>query len=286
MARKRISLTLAAVIVFFGILLSLISIRLSGLGVSFPNPVGHLLREVLAPLQSGVMSVTNGVRDSVVSIWELRKIQQQNLELKTKVEELTKENDQLKQKILAGMRFEELEKKFDSPAIWNIPYMGATVINRNPSNWYHTVVINRGSKDGVKVNNPVVTNLGLVGKVIAVTSNTAEAVLLVDPEGQVSATVRQSQGSASYGVAVGDYKRGPAGSGGSLKMIVPKDDKVNPGDLVLTSGMGGVYPKDIPIGTVKEVTLETGGLLKTATIIPLVPFDRLEEVFVVLTGGQ
>jgi len=285
-AKKRFSFSLAALIVFFVILLSLISIRLTGLDAVFPNPVGNLLREVLAPLQSGVTSVSSGIRDAVVNIRDFSKIRQDNKSLKTQIDELTKENNQLKQKILAGMRFEELEKKFDSPAIWKSPYIGASVINRNPSNWYHTIVINRGSKDGVKVNNPVITNLGLVGKVIGVTTSTAEVILILDPEGQVSGAVRQSEGSAAYGIIVGDYKRGPIASAGSLKMTVPKDDKVNPGDMVLTSGMGGVYPKDIPVGTVQEVNLETGGLLKTATISPLVDFTHVEEVFVVLTGGK
>jgi len=285
-AGKRISFTLAAVIVFFVILLSLVSIRLTGIGTNFPNPAGNLLREILAPLHSGVMCVATGVRDVLASPWQFQKMRQENLTLNAKVEELTRENSQLRQKILAGMRYEELEKKFDAPEIWKERYIGAVVIDRNPSNWYHTIVVNRGSKDGVKINNPVITNLGLVGKVVSVTNNTSEVILILDSEGQVSGAVRQSQGSPSFGVVVGDYKRGPVGSKGALKMTVPKDDKVNPGDLVLTSGMGGIYPKDIPIGIVQEVNLESGGLLKTANITPLVQFDRLEEVFVVLTGGK
>ncbi|HWJ03827.1 MAG TPA: rod shape-determining protein MreC, partial [Verrucomicrobiae bacterium] len=124
------------------------------------------------------------------------------------------------------------------------------------------------------------------GKVVSVTANTCEVVLILDSEGQVSGEVRQSEGSASTGVVIGNYERGPVGAKGTLKMTVPKDDKVNPGDLVLTSGLGGVYPQNIPVGTVKEVTMEQGGLLKTATITPAVQFDRLEEVFVVLKGGK
>ncbi len=286
MARKRISFTLAAVIVFFVILLALVSIRFTGTGTDFPNPAGNLLREALAPLQGGVMSVTTGVRNSLASLWQFNQLSRQNQSLKTQVAELTRENNQLKQKILAGMRYEDMAKKFDSPAIWNDPYVGATVVDRNPSNWYHTIVINRGAKDGVKVDDPVITNLGLVGKVIKVTDSTSEIILILDPEGQVSGVVRQSNGAGSFGIVVGDYKRGSVATTGSLSMEVPKEDKVNPGDLVLTSGMGGVYPKDIPIGTVQQVTLDPSGLLKTATITPQVNFANLEEVFVVLTGGK
>ncbi len=286
MARKRISFTLAAVIVFFVILLTLVGIRLTGTGRDFPNPAGNLLREALAPLQGGVMSVTTGVRNSLASLWQFNRLSRDNQSLKEQVAELTRENNQLKQKILAGMRYEDMAKKFDSPSIWNQPSVGATVVDRNPSNWYHTIVINRGAKDGVKVDDPVITNLGLVGKVINVTGSTAEIILILDPEGQVSGVVRQSNGSGSFGIVLGDYKRGSVATTGSLSMEVPKEDKVNPGDLVLTSGMGGVYPKDIPIGTVQQVTLNPGGLLKTATITPLVSFSNLEEVFVMLTGGK
>ena len=286
MAKKKISFTLAAMIVFFAILLSLVSMRLTGVDKNFPNPVGNILRETLAPLQSGVTSAALGIRNVFSGFWNVGKNREDNAVLKAKVEELSKENNQLKQKVLAAMRYEELEKKFNAPEIWTQQYIGAVVIDRNPSNWYHTVVINRGSANGVKINQPVMTNLGLVGKVVSVTANTAEVIIILDPEGQVSATVRQSQGEPAFGVAVGDYKRNPRGGRGTFRMTVPKDDKINPGDLVLTSGMGGVYPKDIPIGRVEEVAMETGGLLKTATIAPLVQFDRLEEVFVVLTGGK
>lgn len=286
MAKQRISFTLAAVIVFFVILLALVSIRFTGVGNSFPNPVGGLMRDTLAPLQSGVMSFTTGVRNTVAGIWEFRKTKQENEQLKAKVEEVSKENIQLKQKILAGMRYEELEKKFDPPTIWKKKYIGATVINRNPSNWYNTIVLNRGTDNGIQINDPVITNVGLVGKVISVSSTTAEVVLILDTEGQVSGTVRQSDGTPSSGIVIGNYKRGSIGSPGIMKMSVPKDDKVNPGDLVLTSGLGGVYPSEIPIGTVQSVNLETGGLLKTAVIVPLVQFDHLEEVFVVLGGGK
>ncbi|MDA8441389.1 MAG: rod shape-determining protein MreC, partial [Peptococcaceae bacterium] len=189
MARRRVSFTLAAVIVFFIILLSLVSIRLTGIGNNFPNPVGSFIRQALAPLQSGVTSVTTGIRDRVVSIWNLNQLAAENQTLVTKVDELTKENNQLKQKVLAGMRYEAMANKFTAPDVWTKATLGASVIDRNPSNWYHTLVINRGSQAGVKVNDAIITSLGLVGKVISVTNNTAEVILILDTEGQVSGLV-------------------------------------------------------------------------------------------------
>lgn len=285
MARKRISFTLAAVIVFFIILLSLVSIRLTGIGSNFPNPVGKILRQAIAPLQSGVTSVTTAIRDDFNSIRNFGQLSKENADLKTKVAELSQENNELKQKILAGLRYEEMANKFNAPNVWDEPTVGAVVIDRNPSNWYHTLVINRGTKNGVKVNDPVITNYGLVGKVISVTDNTSEVILILDPQGQVSGLVRQSDGTAAYGIVQGDYQEGTPDVQSTLKMTIPKDYQVNPGDLVLTSGMGGVYPENIPVGTVKEVSLEKGGLLKTAVIEPTVQFAHLEEVFVVLTPG-
>lgn len=286
MARRRISLSLAAVIIFFAVLLTLVSIRFTAIGKSFPNPVGNLMQQILAPLQSGVMSVTTGIQDDFAVLTNLGKTKQENNQLKAKVAELTRENIELQQKVLAGLRYQELEKKFNAPEIWNMQTVGATIVDRDPSNWYYTITINRGSADGVVVNDCVITNAGLVGKVIAVTNHTADVVLILDSEGEVSGMVRQSDGSPVYGVLQSNYRHGPIGSQATLEMSVPKADNVKPGELVLTSGKGGVFPKDIPIGTVQNVVLQKGGLLKTATITPLVKFDRLEEVFVVHSGGR
>lgn len=289
MAGKKISPMWTAVLVFFLLLGVLISIRATGLGNYLPNPVGAALNYALGPVENVLLKVGTEIRDDGRAIFSFWTVARENEDLRRKVEQLTGDNITLKQEVLAGMRYDALDKgEFNSPTLDKHKKVGASIINRSVSAWYQTLTINRGSNDGVKVNDPIISNLAVVGKVISVTPTTSEVLLILDGEGQVSALVRGSTGEATFGIVQGTYKQGSRlSSDGELQMMFKRDDNVNVGDLVLTSGYGGVYPKDIPIGTVREIRLDSSGLLKTAIIEPLVNFDILEEVYVVLmTGGQ
>jgi rod shape-determining protein MreC len=181
------------------------------------------------------------------------------------------------------LRYQELDEGvFQSPTLQKFNKIGATIVNRNPTAWYQTVTVNKGSKHGVKVEDPVVANLGLVGKVVSVSDTTSDILLILDGEGQVGALVRNNKGKAIFGILRGTYRKGSRlNVSGGLEMDFRQEDEVNVGDLVFTSGLGGVYPKDIPIGVVNAVRLDSSGLLKTAAIEPIVKFDYLEEVYLV-----
>ena len=289
MVRKRVTGTGIMVLVFFLVLGVLVSIRLTGLGSQFPNPIGGGLKRVLSPIEGVIIKVGNSLRENTRVIWNFDEVRQENAELRAQVEQLTGDNLKLKQQVLAGLRYYELDTEmFRSPYVDKYPKIGASIINRNPDAWYQTLTVNRGSNDGVAVNDPVIVALGLVGKVVSVTPTTAEVLLITDSDGQVSALVRGSSGDGTFGIVEGTYKRtSRLEAEGNLQMLLRRDDKVNVGDLVLTSGYGGVYPKDIPIGKVEQVQLDGSGLLKTAYISPLVNFDSLEEVYIIIkSGGQ
>ena len=285
--RKRVNITGIAVLVFFLLLSVLISIRLTGLGSHFPNPVGGFLQRVLSPIEKPILQLGNGIRDNTKVIWDFRAVQLQNETLLKKVDQLTGDNLKLKEQVLAGMRFTELDQgQFRNPTLDKYQKVGASVINRNPNSWYQTLTLNRGSKDGVAVDDPVIGDLGLIGKVVSVSATTAEVLLILDGEGQVSALVRSSSGNGTFGIVQGNYKRSSRLTPeGNLQMLFRREDNVNAGDLVLTAGIGGVYPKDVPIGKVVNIQLDPTGLLKTAFVEPLVNFDALEEVYIVKTVG-
>ncbi len=284
---KRVNLTGIAVLVFFLLLGVLISIRLTGLGSHFPNPIGGAMQRVLSPIEQPILQLGNGIKENFRAIWNFREVQVQNEALLKKVDQLTGDNLKLKEEVLAGMRYNELDQgQFRSPTLVKFEKVGASVINRNPTTWYRTLTLNRGSKDGVAPNDPVIGDLGLVGKIVSVSPTTSEVLLILDGEGQVSALVRGSTGNSTFGIVQGNYTRGSRlTSEGNLQMLFRREDSVNPGDLVLTSGIGGVYPKDIPIGQVKEIQLDPSGLLKTAYIQPLINFDALEEAYIVKQAG-
>ncbi|KJR45168.1 Rod shape-determining protein MreC [Desulfosporosinus sp. I2] len=284
---KRVNLTGIAVLVFFLLLGVLISIRLTGLGSHFPNPIGGTMQRVLSPIEQPILQLGNGIKENFRAIWNFREVQVQNEALLKKVDQLTGDNLKLKEEVLAGMRYNELDQgQFRSPTLAKFEKVGASVINRNPTTWYRTLTLNRGSMDGVAPNDPVIGDLGLVGKIVSVSPTTSEVLLILDGEGQVSALVRGSTGNSTFGIVQGNYTRGSRlTSEGNLQMLFRREDGVNPGDLVLTSGIGGVYPKDIPIGQVKEIQLDPSGLLKTAYIQPLINFDALEEAYIVKQAG-
>jgi len=279
---KKLSPMGIAVLLFAVILVVITSIRLTSLDSNFSNPIGAAIDRVLSPVERTIWEISTTVKDNFRAIFSFRKVKAENEELRKQVEILTGDNLKLKQQVLAALRYQELEKLFDSPNIDKFEKEPAVVINRNPSSWYHTVTVNKGSKHGIKVNDPVITNKGLVGKVVTVYQTSSDVLLILDGEGQVSAFLRDSKGKSIFGILSGSYKRGSRLEfTGHLKMDFKLEDEVNIGDLVVTSGYGGVYPKDIPIGIVKDIRLDASGLLKTATIEPLVDFDSLEEVYVI-----
>ena len=277
------------VLVFFLLLGVLITMRYTGIGSSFPNPIGGVMRRVLSPIEGPILKAGNSIKENTRALWDFTEVARQNEELLKKVDQLTGDNLKLKSEILAGMRYNELDQGlFRSPTLEKYEKVGASVVNRNPTTWYRTLTLNRGSQDGVSANDPVIGDLGLVGKIVSVTPTTSEVLLILDGEGQVSALVRGSTGDGIFGIVQGDYKRGSRlSSEGNLQMLFRREDGINVGDLALTSGFGGVYPKDVPIGQVKEIQLDPSGLLKTAYIQPIVDFDSLEEAYIVkMAGGK
>lgn len=151
-------------------------------------------------------------------------------------------------------------------------YTGASVIGRDPSPFLHYVLINRGSDDGIRRGMPVVTQQGLVGRVSHVTSSAARVQLITDPA--VTVNIRLQPGEAEAllsGSITGDL---------SLDFI-PQDAGVNPGDLVLTSGLGGNFPSNILIGQVSSVRSQAFDLFQNASVQPVVDFTKLDIVLII-----
>ncbi len=278
---KKINPMGIAVIVFAVILITITAIRLTGLGSDFPNPVGRALDRVLSPVERAIWSIGDGIKDNFRAIFSFRTVKAENEELRKQVEQLKGDNLQLKQQVLAALRYQDLDKGvFQSPTLDKFEKIGAVVIDRNPSAWYQTVTVSKGSNHGVKVNDPAVANLGLVGKVVSVSPTSCDILLILHGEGQVGALVRDNEGKAIYGIVTGTYKKSSRlNISGSLEMNLRLEDEVNVGDLVLTSGLGGVFPKDIPIGVVIGVKLDATGLQKTAAIEPIVNLIPWRSLF-------
>jgi rod shape-determining protein MreC len=151
-------------------------------------------------------------------------------------------------------------------------YQAAAVIARDPSPFLQYVIINRGSDDGLRRGMPVVTQQGLVGRIAAVTSGAARVQLMTDPSSTVNVRLEPSGASAVLSGSIsGDV---------SLDMI-PQGANVQPGNLILTSGLGGSYPPNILIGQVTGVRSRDQDVFQHASVQPIVDFNQLAIVLVI-----
>ena len=197
-------------------------------------------------------------------------LKQENVALDKQVrdtEGLTQENQELR----AMLNLMKTESKLDLVA--------AQVIAKEPSNWYSSFTINKGSNDGILKNQPVLTaNKELIGQVYKVGSNWAEIITILDPDSGVGSMIERSK---DLGVVEGDtalLQQGLCRIG-----YLARDTDIKIGDYIETSGMGGVYPKGLLIGTVLEIGEDHTNMSKYATVQPAVSIGKLSQVCV-LTG--
>ncbi|MCC7449649.1 MAG: rod shape-determining protein MreC [Anaerolineae bacterium] len=151
-------------------------------------------------------------------------------------------------------------------------YLAATVIARDTTGLLRSITIDRGSRDGIIVGMPVVTELGLIGRVYKVAAANAQVQLVTDMNSYVNARMQTSRGEGSIvGTASGDLRM----------TFIPLNDEVKDGDSVVTSGIGGKFPRGILIGQVKHTRLDDTKLFQEAQVQSLVDFSRLEIVLVI-----
>jgi rod shape-determining protein MreC len=151
----------------------------------------------------------------------------------------------------------------------------ARVIARDASTWWNTIMIDRGSDDGVKNDMPVLTEEGLVGKTTVVSKNASVVLLIADENLKVAASI---EGAREQGIVKGERISTSTMPEISLSFL-PKTANLQPGQKVFSSGVGGVYPSGIMLGTIKEFKVrELDGY---ATLVPAVDLTTLEDVFVV-----
>jgi rod shape-determining protein MreC len=225
----------------------------------------------LVNLQTWFSSRFVAMQDFLTAPRDVASLRQRNAELESEVAELQAQVIQLQQQvgetdILAALVDFSLARSENT-------YKAAAVIGRDPSPFLHYVIINAGSNDGVLRGMPVVTDQGLIGRVDAVIADAARVQLITDPASKVNVRLQNAEVEASLlGSVTGDV---------TLDLI-PQDILIEPGDLVLTSGLGGGYPPDLIIGQVVNVRSRDFDLFQQATVQPVVDFNRLQIVLVII----
>ncbi len=238
------------------------------------NPVQDAILSAATPIQHRISLAASSIRRAVNAFEELRHLREENEKLRKEVERLTIENIQLRELEAENRALRELLRfTQENPALdYTTARVTARVIGFDPSGFTRYILINAGQRKGIMPGMAVVTERGLVGRVVSVYHDASKVLLLTDPSSSVSAYL---QGSQVTGMVEGTP------DGALLMRYIPMDAQVSVGEVVLTSGLGGTLPKGLVIGQVIEVERKDYALFQEARIKPSADFDRLELVLVI-----
>lgn len=225
-------------------------------------------------VQSPVTSITALISNYFTSISTLRSAQSDNDILKQKVQELQVE---LKQKEELASENTRLKSLLQLKETSKIPVLTARIIGRDPSVWFDSSIVNRGSLDGVKLNMPVVTDGGLVGRVTAVSPLTAQVDLITRDKSGLGAVIGQIGESSALGVVNGTSKKD------LLEMkYVPGSIEVQVGQPVFTTGQDGIFPPGLKVGEIVSVVQGSATTPSQILIQPAGRLNSMQEVGILL----
>ncbi len=253
---------------------SLISLQISGRygGDFFHSAV---LR-CISPGQRALDCIIDSLSDLVKSYILLVDLKKENRRLQEELRRLQTENDELRESAEAVERLRHL-LFFKSQIPETMTVITAEVIAYSPSAWFRTIVINKGRRDGVQKGMPVVTWEGVVGKVIRTSTGSSVVLLIIDRNSSVDVLVQRTR---ARGILEGE------GTARCQLRYVPKTDDIVVGDRIITSGLGGIFPKGLVMGKVVKVEKKEYGLFQEVVIEPSADFSRLEELMVILKPAE
>ncbi len=232
---------------------------------------------LLAPFQRAASWAGAQVHGLTTNVWDILTVHKQNQMLRNEVEQLRLQNVKADEYAAENIRLRELLGYTKSATQFDL--VVARVIGRETATWTRMIVIDRGTQHGVQKNMPVVTARGLVGTVTEAGPISSKVQLILDPRAAAGALIQRSR-------VAGVVKGTPDDAMHPRLVNVPRNYSMDEGDIVVTSGLGGIYPKGIMIGTVSAVKHDSGGLLHYAIIEPAVDFHLLEDVAVIVASRE
>lgn len=226
--------------------------------------------EVVASVQNAIIRSGRAVEDFWRGYFYLVNLHEENQSLRRTLDRLTGRLGELREAETANARLRSLLNFKDQA---DYPIVGARVVSWSPNAWFKTLTLDRGSSDGIINGMPVVTDVGVVGRIVGVAPHYSKVLLIIDYNSSVDAMVQRSR---VRGVFSGRSERLC-----SLKYVLKNDDIVG-GDLLVTSGMDGVFPKGLTLGTVSRARKIGHDIFQEVEVVPAVDFAHLEEVLVLL----
>jgi rod shape-determining protein MreC len=259
-------------------LILLVCLFVVGLALALTGDLGQAegpLLRLLLPLQEGSSRIGQGVSDAIQTARDLRDLRERNEQLTQLVNELAVENVRLNELDAENAILRDLLDYVDASlgSDFKATEIRTRVVGWEPGNLLQYIMLSAGAEDGLAVGMPVVTERGLVGRIDEVFPRSARVRLIIDGDSSVNALVQRTR-------ATGIVK-GVAGRQLVLDYLPQEGDVVAVGDIVLTSGLGGGFPRRLVIGQVVEVVQKDYEIFQQAIIRPTVDFDRLEIVLVI-----
>jgi len=264
--KKYQPIIIALIFIIISIIILSLNLRQSG-KTYLPR---KLVLEAVTPLES----IVNSSIEYMSSIWKryifLVGLEEENRKLRERVAALGKEINYYQEMYLEGMR---LRKLLALKGNVDYPSVVGRVIGINRSSVFKTILINIGTTDGIRLGSPVLIDEGIIGRVIETSWNVSRVLLLIDYNSNIDALI---QGSRTQGVLQGQ------GYEGCILKYVHRSEEVQVGDKIISSGLAGVFPKGVLLGTVTKVEKKKFGLFQKIEVTQAVDFSKLEEVIVAL----
>ncbi len=238
------------------------------------NPAERLIVEITAPFQKLIKQTINFTKDFWLNYFYLIDVRNENTRLKQEINSFRRENSRYKELLATH---ERLRKLLQFKEVIRRPVVAAQVIGLDPTGWFKSIIIDKGKRAGLKWDMPVVNASGVVGRIVSVSTDYAKVLLIIDQNSSVDCLTQQSRDRGmvkglSTDVCKMDY--------------MAKSSDVAVGDMVITSGLGGIFPKGLPVGRISRVKDVSGELFKEIEVTPSVDFSKLEEVLVIQTGNS
>jgi rod shape-determining protein MreC len=243
--------------------------RVPALGV-----VNGLALDVVSPIEELLTGSVRGAVETARTVTAVDEIVAENQALRTEVERLRRdavrapelEREVVELRELLGLRREGNE--------WQ--WLDARAIGFDSSNLFRSMVINRGERDGLVDGMTVMTSRGLVGRIILISTSWARVLLISDASSTANAMVQRTR---ARGVVYG--QRSAGGKPSLVMRFVPQGDEMKVGDRVITSGVGGIFPAGIAVGTITQVQRRETDMFQEATVEPSADLLRIENVYVI-----
>ena len=262
-------MVIVGIIVLIAVNITVLSIS-SKRRYTSPRP-GKIALFFVSPFQDAVTSTIRFVRNVWSHYFFLVSIAEENDQLKRTLSIEVQKNKQYSEVELANERLRRL-LSFQPQAADQV--LAAEVIGKDPSSWFKTIIIDKGSSDGIMKGLPVVIPEGIAGQIIEVSGRHSKVLLIIDPNSAVDALVQRTR---ARGIIQG------SSTGMCIFNYVSSKDDVKVGDKIVASGLDGVFPKGQRIGAVKSLLKRESAIFHEVTVLPYIDFEKLEEVLVLLT---